>query len=100
MPDVETIAGDPRYRALVRNRGRLSVWLTAVVLVAYFGFILLVAFAKSFLARPVADGVTSVGIVLGFALILLTIVLTAIYVRVANTRFDHLGDALRAEHGR
>lgn len=100
MIDTRTIADDPRYRELVRSRGRLSIVLTAVVLVAYFGFILLVAFAKPFLAQPIAGRVTSVGIVLGFALILLAIALTGIYVRAANTRHDQLGEALRAEYDR
>jgi uncharacterized membrane protein (DUF485 family) len=94
------IADDPRYRELVRSRGRLAAVLTAVVLVAYIGFILLVAFAKPFLGQPIAGGVTSVGILLGFGLILLAIALTGIYVRAANTRFDRLSDALRAEYDR
>ncbi|SOB87414.1 Uncharacterized membrane protein, DUF485 family [Sphingomonas guangdongensis] len=99
-PDHQAISRDPRYRQLLRERGRLAAVLTAVVLAAYVGFILLVAFAKPALGRPIAGGVTSVGIVLGFALILLAIAVTGIYVRAANRRFDRLGADLRAEHDR
>jgi uncharacterized membrane protein (DUF485 family) len=98
--DHEAIARDPRYRELTRSRDRLAGWLSAVVLTAYFGFILLVAFNKPFLAQPVAGGVTSVGIVLGFGLILLAIALTGLYVRRANRDFDHLVAGLAADHAR
>ena len=40
--------------------------LAAIMLAAYLGFILLIAFDKAFLARPIAGGVTSIGIVVGF----------------------------------
>ncbi|TKD52367.1 DUF485 domain-containing protein [Sphingomonas baiyangensis] len=88
-PDIEAIARDPRYIALVRRRSRFTWGLSAVMLVGYFGFILAVAFAKPLLARPIAaGGVTSWGIAIGFGVILLAIVLTGIYVRRANRDFD------------
>ena len=79
---------DPRYQDLVRRRGRLGWTLTAVMLFVYFGFILLVAFAKPFLAQSLAGGATSVGIPIGLGVIGCAIVLTGIYVRRANTVFD------------
>ena len=60
---------------------------------AYFGYILLIAFDKALLATPIAGGATTIGIPIGFGLILLGIALTGFYVRVANR--DH--DALLAE---
>jgi uncharacterized membrane protein (DUF485 family) len=94
---LERVAQDPRYRALVRRRGRFTWTLTAVILAAYFGYILLIAFDKPLLARPIGRGVTSVGIPLGLGLILLAIVLTALYVRRANRDFDAVTAALREE---
>ncbi|WP_028965538.1 DUF485 domain-containing protein [Sphingomonas phyllosphaerae] len=91
------VAADPRYRELVRRRGRFTWALTAVMLVAYLGFILLIAFDKAFMARPIGAGVTSIGIVAGFAVIVLAIVLTGIYVRRAARDFDPLAEALRRE---
>ncbi|MEG8039138.1 DUF485 domain-containing protein [Sphingomonas sp. LR60] len=100
MDDAEAarVAADPRYRELVQRRGRISWTLTAVMLVAYLSFILLIAFDKALLARPIGAGVTSIGIVAGFAVIVLAIVLTGLYVRRAARDFDPLVDALRAEH--
>jgi uncharacterized membrane protein (DUF485 family) len=85
---LERLADDPRYRRLVARRGRLGAVLTAIMLVVYFGFVLLVAFDKPLLARSMSGGATSIGIPVGLGVILLAIVLTGIYVRAANREFD------------
>lgn len=95
--DAQAIAHDRRYIALVRSRGRFTALLTAAMLIVYFGFILLVAFDGPWLASPVAGGVTSIGIVLGFGVILFAILLTGIYVRRAAHDFDPVVEALRSE---
>lgn len=96
---IARIANDPRYRRLIRARGRFGWLLAAIMLSAYFGFVLLIAFDKAFLARPVvAGGVTSLGIVIGFAIILLAIVLTGLYVARANRDYDAALAAIRADH--
>lgn len=91
------LGNDPRYRRLVRRRGALGATLTAMMLIAYFGFVLLVAFAKPFLARSLAGGATSVGIPVGLGVILFAIALTGIYVRRANREFDGEVEHLVAE---
>jgi uncharacterized membrane protein (DUF485 family) len=96
---LAAVAEDPRYRDLVTRRGRYAWTLTAIILIAYFGYILLIAFDKSFLARPLGEGVTSIGIPIGIAVILLAILLTGLYVRRANRDYDRLGEALRQEYG-
>jgi uncharacterized membrane protein (DUF485 family) len=85
---LEAIARDPRYRELVRRRGRFTTLLTIAMLVVYFGFILLIAFDKAFLARPIGAGVTSLGIIVGLGVIVFAILLTAFYVRRANGEFE------------
>lgn len=96
---LSRIATDPRYHALVRDRSRFAWLLSALVLAAYVGFILLVAFAKDWLAQPlVAGGATSVGIPLGVAVIVLAIALTGVYVRRANREYDARLFALLADH--
>jgi uncharacterized membrane protein (DUF485 family) len=67
------------------------------MLVIYFGFILLVAFAKPLLATKIGDGVTSFGIILGLGVIVSAFVLTGIYVQRANSRFDELTRRLKRE---
>lgn len=82
------LADDPRYRRLVARRGRLGATLAVVMLVAYFGFILLIAFNKALLARSLSGGATSLGIPIGLGVILLAIALTGLYVSRANREFD------------
>lgn len=88
--ELARIEAHPRYHELVTRRSRLGWTLAAVMLAAYVCFLLLVAFAKPLLARPIAGGVTSLGIPLGLGLILLAVALTALYVRRANRIFDAL----------
>lgn len=79
---------DDLVRNLVRRRWRVGLTLTAVMVVAYFGFILLVAFGKDEAGALILGDRVSVGIVLGAAVIVLAPVLTAIYVRWANRHYD------------
>jgi uncharacterized membrane protein (DUF485 family) len=85
---IAAIAQDPRYRDLVRRRARFSWMLTGVMLVVFFGYMMLVAFHKALLAQPVFGGTTSLGIPLGIGVILVGILLTGVYVRRANRQFD------------
>lgn len=91
----DEVLDDPRYRRLVKRRGRFTWTLTLIMLAAYFGYIALIAFDKPVLARPIGGGVTSLGIPVGVGLILLAILLTGLYVRRANKEFDPLVRALR-----
>lgn len=86
-----TIRRNPKFQELVEQRNRLARNLTLAMLVIYFGFILLVAFAKGFLGTPIsASGVTTIGIPIGLFVIISAFVLTGIYVSRANTTFDDL----------
>jgi len=80
---------NPDLRELERVRGRLGWTLTTVMLVIYFGFVFLVAFAPGLMATPVFGSVT-LGFPLGLGVILSAIVLTGIYVVRANSVFDVL----------
>lgn len=57
------------------------------MMVLYFGFILLIAFNKPLMGRLVAPGL-SVGILLGALVIVVSWVLTWVYVRWANRHYD------------
>ena len=86
------IASDPRYQELEAKRSRFGWLLTVLMLIVYYGFILLVAFGKPLLSQPIGTGVTTVGIPVGLGVIVFTIVITALYVRRANREFDELAD--------
>lgn len=89
-PVVQKIQSHPKYLELRSKRNRLGVFLTVLMLVAYYGYIALIAFDKKFLAQPIGSGVTTLGIPIGLGVILFTIVITGIYVRRANGEFDAL----------
>ena len=99
IDSTQAIMANPRFQALHRARSTLAWTLTAIMLVIYFGFILLVAFDKPLLAQKVAGEVTSLGIFVGLGVLVSAFVLVAIYVAVANTKFDRMNNALRAELG-
>lgn len=91
------IAGDPRYQALVARRSRFTWTLTGIMLAVFFGYILLIAFNKEFLARPIGGGTTTIGIPIGIGVILTGILLTGIYVRRANSDFDPMVRQIRED---
>ena len=87
---VQRIASNPKYQELKAKRTSYGWWLTLAMMVVYYGFILLVAFNKPFLSQRMGEGVMTIGVPIGFGVILFTIVITAIYVRRANSEFDDL----------
>jgi uncharacterized membrane protein (DUF485 family) len=95
--EYERVLQNPSFQALVRQRAAFAWTLSILMLVIYFGFILLVAFAKPLLATKVGGGVTSLGILLGLGVIVSAFVLTGIYVQRANSRFDELTRNLTKE---
>ena len=61
------IASDPRFLKFVAKRNSYSVIMTILGAVAYYGFILLVAFNKEFLGQKMGAGVTTIGVPIGVA---------------------------------
>ncbi len=92
------IRRNPKFVELVAQRNKLARILTIAMLVIYLGFILLVAFGRSFLGTPLSDGsVTTIGIPVGLFVIISAFVLTGIYVSKANTTFDDLNGQILGE---
>jgi uncharacterized membrane protein (DUF485 family) len=79
--------GPEALQALARLRWRMAIALSAVMVVIYFGFILLIAFNKEAMGWLVVPGL-SVGILLGALVIVLTWATTWFYVRWANRYVD------------
>lgn len=89
-PMVERIQRNPKYQKLKSTRSRYGWTLAILMLVVYYGYIGLIAFDKEFLAQPMGAGVTTIGIPIGMAVIVFSIVITGLYVRRANGEFDRL----------
>ena len=73
----------------------MAIGLTIAMIALYFGFILLVAYNKPLLGRLIAPGL-SVGVLFGALVIVLSWILTWIYVRWANTHYDKALHDLRS----
>lgn len=87
---------DAELQELARRRWRIAVVLTLAMIALYFGFILLVAYNKPLLARPVVPGL-SLGILFGALVIVLSWILTWVYVRWANRHYDPALHRLRSQ---
>ena len=87
----QRIEDNAHFRELVATRQRFAAILSLIMLVIYVGFILLIAFAPGWLGTPLHAG-TSVtrGIPIGIGVIVISFVLTGIYVWRANGDFDRL----------
>lgn len=85
---------DTRLDRLAKARWRIQVALTAAMIALYFGFVLLIAWNKPLMGRLLAPGL-SVGVLLGALVIVLSWLLTWVYVRWANTHYDAALDRLR-----
>jgi uncharacterized membrane protein (DUF485 family) len=75
------------FHELVVRKWKFSLTMTAIMLIVYFGFILVLAFNKEILAAKIGENMT-VGIPVGILIILLACVMTGIYVLWANTTYD------------
>ena len=90
---LRQIEADPNYVKLVTERKSFGWTLTIITLLIYYGFIALGAFFPSVFVIPVLGSIT-LGIVLGVAIILASILLTGIYVVRANSEYDDLTNAV------
>jgi uncharacterized membrane protein (DUF485 family) len=86
------------FRHLVARRWRVSLVLTASLFLLYYGYVLLVATNKPLLASRIGE-TTTLGIVLGAAVIVGAWVLTAVYVVWANRSYDTEVKRLRDQLG-
>lgn len=87
MPQPSIQAPDEQLHALAAQRWRIALTLTALMIILYFGFIALIAYDRPLLAILVTPGLT-LGILLGALVIVISWVLTYVYVRWANTKYD------------
>jgi len=94
---VARLKANPTYRELVQKRSRLGWALTAVMLVIYYGYVLLIAFDKDLLATKTGAGVMTWGMPIGLFVIIFTVVITGLYVRHANHAYDELTEQIKRE---
>ena len=83
------ILDDPEFKKLKAQKDAISIVLTIVELVLYFGFIALIAYNKPFLAIKLSpDAAMTLGIPIAIGVIFLSWVLTGVYIYWANNKYD------------
>lgn len=98
---AERIRANPKFAELTSKRNAFGWTLTIIMLVAYYGYVALIAFDKEFLAKRLSDtGVTTLGIPVGVGLIVFAVILTGLYVHRANSEFDALTEAIVQEESK
>jgi uncharacterized membrane protein (DUF485 family) len=85
--NIQSTLDSAQFKKLVSKRWTISILLTFVMLLVYFGFILLIAFDKEVLAGKISGHVT-IGLPVGLGIIVFAWVLTGIYVNWANNNYD------------
>lgn len=91
----ERMRANPKFKELVARRGRFAWTLAVIVLTLFYGFVMIVAFNPASLGQPVSEGSKwTVGVTLELCLFVFFWVLTALYVKRANTEFDALNQEI------
>jgi uncharacterized membrane protein (DUF485 family) len=80
------------FRTAAASRWRVALALTLAMIAMYFGFIALIAYRRDLLAIRLTEGLT-LGIVLGASVIVISWLLTWVYIHWANTHYDTAMDA-------
>ena len=86
-PSHRKMLDSHEFRHLVGRRWRVSLVLTGLLFVLYYGYIILIATNKALLSQKLGAVVT-LGIPMGAAVIVGAWVLTACYVVWANRTYD------------
>lgn len=90
----QRIEDSARFRELVEKRQRFATILSVIMLTVYISFILLIAFAPGWLGTPLHAGTS---VTRGVGVIVISFVLTGIYIWRANGEFDRLNNAVLHE---
>ncbi|MCG6551003.1 MAG: DUF485 domain-containing protein [Candidatus Magnetominusculus sp. LBB02] len=85
---------DADFKKLSGQKSTVSLVLTVLELVFYFGFIGLIAFNKPFLSSMLTERIT-IGIPIAVGVIVMSWILTGIYVYWANNTYDELVKKVR-----
>jgi uncharacterized membrane protein (DUF485 family) len=94
---IEEILANATFRELTSGRARLRWGLSILTLVMFFGFVVLISTAGGSLRGNVPGSAIPVGLALALIMIALVVVVTGIYVRESNARFDQLSRSLNRE---
>jgi len=93
------ITRNPRFVELTRARARVRWGLSAIMVALFFGFVLMIGFARELLAMKVGNSMLPLGFYLSVGMLISMVALTGIYVYRASSLFGRLTDELVKELG-
>ncbi len=93
---VHEVIEGPDFKRMVTTRWGVSLLLLALLFATYYGYILVLATAKEFLSQKIGE-VTTLGIPVGVAVIVIAFILTAIYIVWANKVYDPEVERLKGQ---
>lgn len=96
VKDIRLVLQNPKFQELAAAKSRIGWSLTLIMLIIYFGYLILVSTNPAFMKESLSGGVTTVGIPIGVAVILSAIVLAGVYIRAAK-KFDTMTAAIVKE---
>ncbi len=93
------IHDDPRFHELEKKRSVFSWSLALIILICYYTFILIIAFYPQVFAQTIsANSIITWGMPVGLCVILISFLLTGVYVYRANKEFDSISEEIIAHH--
>jgi uncharacterized membrane protein (DUF485 family) len=87
---VQKIKSDPTFQELESKRHSFAWSLAIAILVIYYGYVAMLAWAKPFLSTRIGDSVVTYAFPVGLFVLVSAIVITAIYVQRANSEYEEL----------
>lgn len=95
--DYQRVQRSAEFQDLRRRFRNFVFPLTALFLVWYFVYVLLANYAHDFMSIRLGESNITVGLLFGLGQFVSTFVITMLYARWANRKFDAQADSLRRE---
>ncbi|SHK17782.1 DUF485 domain-containing protein [Thermocrinis minervae] len=96
---MKEILQSKEFEQLVSAKNTVAFTLTALELIVYFGFILLLAFNKQIFSIKIGESMP-LGIPLGIGVIVISWILTGVYVYWSNKVYDQKVQEIKKKLGR
>ncbi len=92
------VLAHPKFQAMAKQKSILGWTFSAIMFAVYVSFILVIGVAPELFATKVnPDKVITWGIYIGIFVIIFSFVITAIYVHIANGKFEQMTREVVAE---
>ena len=88
---ADQVLAHPKFQAMAKQKSILGWTFSAIMFLVYVSFILVIGINPQLFATKVSpDKVTTWGIYIGIFVIVFSFVITAIYVYIANGKFEQM----------